>query len=203
MGLLSKAQVNIAGIAPAVIILGLTSILALLTYNFALSNNDEPKFTVNSLISSKNADEIVAFTQIDLRLSDELIAAVDNGVPIYISVEHAFPSLGILKQVYRNAQNQQYRLERHALSDNYILSGTDNQLRNFDSIREALSYLGQSFKITLPVSNSLNDSGQTKDQIAIRAYLDLKQLPSALRLKHLFSDSWQHDSGWSVWPLEA
>lgn len=184
-------------ILPIAIIFCVALLSACLIYLAAFYDRSPSKFTVNSLISSKTDSSITAFSQIDLRLSSEVTEAINNGVPIYILVQHGFPKNSFFKTTVRQKQQHKFRLERHALSDKYILSALDdNQLQNFDSISSALTYLGQSFKMVLNTTTK-------QDKVAIRAYVDLKQLPSALRLRHFFSNDWRHDSGWSIWPLKS
>jgi len=182
--------------ASAIIFSALAVFVAAIYFGF-FHKNTVPKFTIDSLISSTNGTETTAFSQINFRVSPEVSEAINNGVPVYIVIEHAFSSQGLIQNNYHNKRIQQHRLERHALSDKYILSGVEEgRLQNFDSISAALTYLGQSFNIK-------RDNPNEYSNLAIRAYIDLKQLPNALRFQHLFSKAWLHDSGWSVWPLKS
>lgn len=166
-------------------------------YKHFINFSASERFKVENLIFSKNQQEIIVFTQLNLQFSSELTAAIDSGVPIYIVIEYSKPRKGIFRKKFATEEKFQHRIERHAISNRYLLTDlASNKLISFEYIGAALSYLGQSYKISL-----LED--KENDHIAIRCYVDLDQLPSPLRLKRLFSSSWQHDSGWSVWPLNS
>lgn len=172
-------------------------ILALLSYKYLASFENSQRFKVESLISSRSEQNTTVFTQFDLQLSNQLINAIDNGVPIYINVKYGNPKLSMFRQTYTVKESFQHRIERHALSNRYLLTDlASRKLISFESIGSALSYLGQSYKITLAANYPHNN-------IAVRCYVDLTQLPSPLRFKRIFSRFWRHDSDWSVWPLNS
>lgn len=152
-------------------------------------------FAVKSVLSSKNDSQLMVISQLELSLSDQAIDAIDHGVPISIVIEYARPKQGMLGMSHEILARSVYQIQRHSLSNRYLLRmPTDKALSIFVSIENALSYLGRS--ITQPITIK-----QPLDTIAVRMYLDVFRLPAPLRFKAFFSQQWQHDSAWSIWPL--
>ncbi|MGH1539168.1 MAG: DUF4390 domain-containing protein [Arenicella sp.] len=153
-------------------------------------------FVVENVLSSHSGSEITIFSQLELSLSEQLIEAINHGVPISIVVEYAKPKKNWLGSSYSVLTTAVYQLERHSLSNRYLLrSFRGNKLDIFTSIQEALSYLGQSVSLTIQHDPQMTD-------IAVRSYVDIYRLPGPLRFKAFFSKHWHHDSNWSIWPLK-
>ena len=170
-------------------------LLGLLTTPQALAATDG-SFAVKNVFSSRSDSQLTVISQLELSLSDQAIDAIDHGVPISIVIEYARPKQGPLGMSHQILARSVYQIQRHSLSNRYLLRmPTDKALSIFASIENALTYLGRS--ITQPITIR-----QPLDKIAVRMYLDVYRLPAPLRFKAFFSQQWQHDSAWSVWPLQ-
>lgn len=139
--------------------------------------------------------------QIEYRLSDPALEALQNGVPLTIELE-----MEVLKRrpwlwdekVY--ALTQRYRLEYHTLSRQYLVSNLNSgERRGFPTRSGALQFMGQLTNFPL-LDRGLLTPDEHYDG-GLRARLDIEALPAPLRLIAYFSDDWRLVSEWYIWPL--
>jgi hypothetical protein len=139
--------------------------------------------------------------EIDYRLSDPVLEALDNGVPLTMEVhiqvrrDHAW---------IWESDAAEYRLRHmiryHALSGLYEVVDRDSgHRRNFVSRDAALTALGELVDLPL-VKADLLEPGETYS-VELRVDLDIEALPLPLRPLAYLSPSWNLSSGWTSWPL--
>lgn len=139
--------------------------------------------------------------EIDYRLSDAVIEALDNGVAltIVLEVEVQRPRRWLWpKLITRFAQRG--RLDYRALSDQYVITDLDTaQQRNYPSRHAAVAALGTI--AGLPIVEQRLLQGEAH-HVRIRTYLDIDTLPLPLRPMAYLSGAWQLGSGWYTWSLD-
>lgn len=143
---------------------------------------------------------------IDARLAYELsgtaLEALDNGVPLTVSVEIEIQRNRDFWWNEEIAQiRQKYRLEHHTLSDQYILTDLATRTRrNFPSVEEAIEGLGELKSIPLGELRELRNGGPYL--LRLRSRLDISELPTPLRPLAYLSPQWRLSSGWFEWTFE-
>ena len=92
-------------------------------------------------------------------------------------------------------------LERHALSDHYLLTHLESQEK------EQFQYLDEAIRSLGSLQNHFLFDQSTIDEDAtytgfIKAELDIEALPPPLRPKAYFSPQWQAESDWYEWKVK-
>lgn len=139
---------------------------------------------------------------IEFDFDEEVIEALDNGVVLQIDVTI---------RVKRNRkwiwdktiheQIMEYKLEHHALSDNYLITDMTNNLRHQrPSLSEALALLGTIKDQELIAETDIDTNASYTG--FIRANLDVESLPPPLRPIAYASDKWKLKSVWQKWELK-
>jgi hypothetical protein len=95
---------------------------------------------------------------------------------------------------------QHYQVSYHALSEHYLLrnlnSGEQIAFDTLDAALEAMSSVHD-----LPVlDQSLVDASEHYE-MRLRASLDVRTLPTSLRLVLFWVDDWRQRTDWFLWPL--
>ena len=142
----------------------------------------------------------VVRSQMQFLFSDAAIEALQSGVAIFLEFSLKVKSQRKYlwdKSIVR--LSKRLKLERHALTDRYIITDLlDQQRRIFDSLDSAFEGINEMSDI--PVS-SLSEIKQDEYTLAIRAKLDIEALPAPLRPVAYVSPSWRMSSGWYEWNL--
>jgi len=139
---------------------------------------------------------------INYRLTDEVVNALHNGVPLVIIIEiHVLRNREYIWDVLVATLKQKYQLSYHALTKRYLLKSLNtNVKRNFSTLGDALLSMGRLRNFPL-LDKKLLDEGETYTA-RLRSLLDVDQLPTPLRLLAFFSPDWHLDSEWYLWPLQ-
>ncbi len=134
--------------------------------------------------------------QASFEFSEESLEALANGVSltIYIEVEIKRKRRYLWDPVVARAV-QGYRLERHALSKQYLVINTSlDSRRIFESLEAAIDSL--SLLDPIPITEQ-STTDPSKDYVAmIRSRLDIESLPAPLRPIAYISPNWRMSSGW-------
>lgn len=139
--------------------------------------------------------------QIDYKLSDTVLDALENGVPITIEIriEVYRPREYLWKEEVASLR-QRYRLEYHALSQQYLVTNLNTRAQQ--------SYPGRSAAIEavgaitdLPMLDRRLLKRGEHYMARLRASLDIEALPAPLRLLAYLSSDWRVSSKWYAWEL--
>jgi len=149
--------------------------------------------------SAKVQDNYVVNAYITYEFDDEVLTALAHGIPLTIEIH-----IKIKRQrnwlwdpVVRD-ETINYKLQRHALSEHYLLTNLN------DGSREQFQYLDE----VLRTLGSLNDHFLFDESTVhpkasyigfIKSELDIESLPPPLRIIAYFSPHWHADSGWYEW----
>lgn len=138
---------------------------------------------------------------VSYQLSRPMVDALHDGVPLTILV-----NIEILRQRdywlddVAARLEQRYRLEFHALTQQYLLTNLNSASQfRFPSLEAAVSVLGTIVRLPLLDRNLLDSHQQYYGRMEIK--LDEEALPVPLRLLSYISADWHLKSEWYTWPL--
>ena len=137
-----------------------------------------------------------------VELSEDARDALENGVPLTISVDLLVirPRNYLWDETVASVAAR-YRLRVHALSDQFVVENlSTGAYRTFGRLEHALDALGTIRDFPL-LDTHLLDSGQDY-ALRLRVRLDIEALPAPLRPLAYLSSRWRLSSDWSEWPLE-
>ncbi len=139
--------------------------------------------------------------RIDYRFSPPALEALQNGVPLTVELEmEVRRRRGWIWDETVYALTQRFRLEYHALSQQYLVNNLNSgERRGFPSRGGALQFMGQITDFPF-LDQGLLIAGERYEG-ALRVLLDLEALPAPLRLFAYLSDDWRLSSEWRTWPL--
>jgi len=96
---------------------------------------------------------------------------------------------------------QHYLVSYHALSEHYLLrnenSGEQTAYNTLDAALDALSSVQD-----LPVLDQSLIDPEERYRLRLRAALDIRTLPTSLRLVLFWADDWRQRTDWYLWPLK-
>lgn len=135
-------------------------------------------------------------------LSDEALDALDSGVPINVELqfqviqERRFWLDDVTAELAVN-----YQLLYNALSRRYVVRNLNTgEQDSYATLYSALNNLG---RITsLPVIDAALLRDDRDYRIRMRAVVDVKDYPAALRLIAFWREDWRITSDWYEWQLE-
>lgn len=134
-------------------------------------------------------------------LSDEVLTALRNGVPITLAAEIIIirPRRFIWDKEVAKLK-QRYQLQYHLLAEQYIVLNLNSGAKtNYPTYSSAISSLADISNFPL-IDKNLLDSNISYF-VKLRARLELSSLPAPLRLNAYISDNWRLKSEWFVWNL--
>lgn len=139
---------------------------------------------------------------IDYELSTEALEALHNGVPltIRIAIEIERPRKW-LWNIGEASLEQGYRLQYHALSDQYVLQNLNSgALYAYQNRWAALHAMGELRDFPL-LDQQLLDL-ELDYQLRLQARLDIEALPSPLRPIAYITPEWRLRSDWYLWSFK-
>ena len=180
--------------------------LLLVVLGFVLSCGvavaEESGFTVIDA-STELANKVYRLTaSFNYDLSVPVKEALSNGLPIVLEldIEILRPRRFYLWAEDVAALKQQYRIQFHALSKQYLVKNLNSGEQNyFQTLHSALSSL--EYVRDLPIIDQSLLNPNEKYLVRLRAGIDLDALPVPLRLFAYFSPSWHLSSDWYSWSL--
>jgi hypothetical protein len=96
------------------------------------------------------------------------------------------------------ALEQRYELSFHALSERYLVrnvnSGEQSSFATLDAALDSLRVVGN-----LPILDQALVLADARHEIGLRAHLDLRTMPDALRFILFWSEDWRQDTEWYTW----
>lgn len=190
-------QANLAALA----------VLATLSFVLLAYAQDRPGregyFDVRSASTAVVDGVIELEARLQLVLSDEALAALDNGVPLTIELtlevvrERRFlPDPADAELILR------YELEYRPLSQRYIVRNLNSgDQDSFATLYSALNNLGRIQD--LPVVDLAILEAGARYRMRLQALLSTQQYPAPLRMLFFWRDQWQLKSEWFEWSLET
>jgi hypothetical protein len=157
--------------------------------------------TIDSAESDVVNQMYVVNAEVAFTFSDDAIEAIKSGIALYIDVDFRISrERRYLWDPDILTLSRRYQIERHALTDRYVITDlvTDDR-RTHDSLDAAIHDLGRVRGIPLAEAALLDDASEYRIELRVR--LDLESLPAPLRPLAYISPSWRMSSGWYQWKI--
>jgi len=145
----------------------------------------------------------LATALIDFRLSEEALAALDNGVVLTIELQIRLDKVRRFWLDKKTATlEQSFELSYQPLSERYVVRNLNSgEQKSFATLFSALNSMGRI--VDLPIIDASLLDADERYEIALRAVLDQNTLPGPLRLLAFWSSGFRLESDWYVWMLNA
>ena len=171
---------------------------------FVQAENNQPPsgFNINSATVQEKDNVFYLDASIDYWFSEQVLEALDNGVPLNILVEiQVVEKRNFLWDRTMVNVTQYYQLQYHALTRQFVLRDLNsNNNYNFLTLQLTLSSLGTISQLPVFSKQLFDDNGNY--QIRIKPSLDIEALPSPLRPVAYISSEWQLAGKWYSWQLK-
>ncbi|MCI0590574.1 MAG: DUF4390 domain-containing protein [Gammaproteobacteria bacterium] len=134
-------------------------------------------------------------------LGEEALEALEHGIPLYIVIDcEVTRERDYLWDETVTEWRQVYRLDRHALTDQYLLINQNTGLRqHHSSLERATQALGKIHGNPL-LQRSMIEKGYRYIG-RMRARLDIEALPPPMRPTAYVSSTWRLSSPWYEWTI--
>ncbi|MEJ2604225.1 MAG: DUF4390 domain-containing protein [Gammaproteobacteria bacterium] len=156
-------------------------------------------------IRSASADLVDGVYRVEARLqyvlSDNALDALDSGVPINVELElQVIKARRFWLDDVTAELEVNYQLLFNALSRRYVVRNLNTgEQDSFATLYSALNNLGRITSLPVIDAALLEDDGTYR--IRMRAIVDVKDFPAALRLIAFWRDDWRLTSDWYEWQL--
>ncbi|MGR8918542.1 MAG: DUF4390 domain-containing protein [Gammaproteobacteria bacterium] len=134
--------------------------------------------------------------------SDDALEAIESGIVLYFDLDIRIrrPRRYMWDSTVFTTRRR-YAIERHALSDQYVLTDTvTGTRRSHPSLAAAIEDLGRLRQVPVLEATEL-DAGTDYD-LGIRLRLDIESLPAPMVPLAYLSPGWRMSSGWHRWLAE-
>ncbi|GEM_PF-1023574 len=179
----------------------LSSIAVFLLLNALPHIASKGDFQIISASSYQNRDGIAVNADLKMDFPDEVVDALENGIPLTIAVE-----VQVLRerQWWRNVMIKDsiklFELRYHPLTNVHEVKNIATDERySFNSRQDAMAVLGTVRGAYLIANRELSKMNDYLIQMRIR--LDISHLPAALRQVASLSSSWRLESAWYQWKI--
>ncbi len=164
---------------------------------------EDAGFSVRSATTALVNDIYMVDVRFDYEFSDESLEALANGITLTVNVEVEFlRERSYLWDALVARAVQGYRLQRHELSNQYLVTNTaSGRRRNFSSLDEAVAALGAPEPIPVIERRRLDSAGSYRARVRTR--LDIEALPAPMRPVAYLKAGWRLSSGWHGWDFDT
>jgi len=132
--------------------------------------------------------------ELEIRLSSDVEAAIDNGVPLTFVCEYAMLKKRFFVNWKAHYNRHDFVVTHHALTDSYLVSSQPGAApRIFRSITETMGFVAQQAKNIFSTYNSADTPYQ------MRVRLSKTELPSPIRFNAFIATDWDLNTGWNSW----
>jgi len=156
---------------------------------------------IDDIESWLNNDVYMVRGDLDIRLINPVLEALDNGVALTFAFDYEILRSNRWWLDKKIADiSQRFQVTYHALSRQYLLTNLNTRsVHTYYSLDLLLDALGQIRDFPL-IDKSLLEPDELYI-VRMRAYLDYDELPIPLRIRAYSSLSWRPGSDWISWPL--
>ena len=179
----------------------IAAVVIFIIFNLLPQYTEQQMFLVNSVKTYSKGEHILIDADLSMNFSDEVIDALENGIPLTIAVEvQVFRERPWWRNVILKESLQLFELAYHPLTNVHVVKNLATDERySFNSREEALSVLGTIRGAHLIKKARLNSNEHY--YVQIHTLLDINHLPPALRQIAALSPAWRLESNWSRWPI--
>ncbi|MEQ8230518.1 MAG: DUF4390 domain-containing protein [Gammaproteobacteria bacterium] len=134
--------------------------------------------------------------------SEDAIDALSSGIALTFDLEVSISEVRrFLWDRELFTTRRQFSLERHALSNQFVLSDLiTGERRIHPSLDGAIADLGRIRRLPLTDRGDLQDAGRLACSVRLR--LDMNALPAPMIPLAYVSPGWHMSSGWHRWPTD-
>ena len=164
-------------------------------------DNEDGSVEVRSAYTELEEGVFYLNARLDYTLSRAALEALENGVTLNIELQiEVTQSRRFIWDKSVASLRQQYQLGYHALTQRYLVANLNSgERQSHADLDSALMYLGRVEH--LPVIDQAILDGDARYRVGLRAILDVKELPGALKLLSVVWGNWRIASKWYTWPL--
>jgi hypothetical protein len=176
-------------------------VLALTVYGAICSQlaQAQTRFEIRSAYIEPSEGVYQLNATVDFELPEGARAALRDGVPLTLHLD-------IVVKRERNywldetvaTLDQDYELVHHALSERYLVrnlnSGEQASYATLDAAVDALRVVSH-----LPILDQALVNRNRRHEISLRATLDVRTMPDALRFVLFWADDWRQRTEWYTW----
>lgn len=177
--------------------MALAGVFALGLLGACSEHGDRQRIQITDLTARWSNGAVAARIEQRVAFSPEARDALRHSVPLTVTVElvlRGMPSGSRLRRVTHH-----YEIRYLPLSQRFQLrDGDGGPTRTFPRLRHALADLG---RVELSFETGALPGGEY--ELLARSYLDRERMPPPMRLPALFSEQWDHASGWTAWRLDV
>ena len=139
---------------------------------------------------------------IDLEFNRESRQAMESGVPLTVLLEVEVLREGLFRDEGVRRIRMPYRIQRHALSDRYVVTFVPSgKARTYGAIEDASAVLGTIRGLNLVERADLVPGEMYRVRMRVR--LDIEAMPSPLRPLAWFRSLWRLRGDWFTWVLPS
>ena len=149
---------------------------------------------------SQDNDIVLLDLDANFEFADDAIAALESGIELQfeLTIRVQRPRRYLWREIVFET-NRRYTLERHALSQQFILTDRTGDVRRIHrSLELAIADLGRIRRLALAEAGTLGDLAELT--VATRWRLLLEALPAPMIPLAYISPGWHMSSGWYTWP---
>jgi hypothetical protein len=176
--------------------------LFLLTQIGPVGARDNGRFAIRSAFAELQDDVFYLNARIDYQLSEAALEALEGGARLNFKVQIELTGKRrLLPDSEIAGLRQRYRLQFNALTGRYLAQNANSgEQVSFGSLDAALKHIGRIARLPIIDASLLDEDGRY--ELALRATLDIRELPAALRwLGFWWNDDLKIASEWYRWPL--
>ncbi|MGH8034648.1 MAG: DUF4390 domain-containing protein, partial [Lysobacterales bacterium] len=152
-------------------------------------------FSVTRVECRFSGESLHVAVQQQLILSNEAKEALIHGVPLVFQTRVMVRARRSHEELQQD--NRVFEIRYLPLSERYQLSASPPlEVHTFPRLRHALGEL-----TTVEFTFANLQMPPADMELRVRSQLDKRQTPPPMRLPVWFSAQWNHDSGWTSWPL--
>jgi len=155
--------------------------------------------TVLYVHSEVREDALYVDVNLRIRLSDTHVEALQNGVPLSVSLQTVISEPRDWLWAHTVAKDRRhYRIEYHALSETYLIHDElSRETLTFGNLTNALESISR--VRAWPVAHIEHLKHRDRLVARTRFTLDVNRLPLPLRLQALTDENWALTSEWFLW----
>lgn len=146
-----------------------------------------------------------SLVELDVNFTPQMQVALASGVPLSIELDFVYITPRILLENHSLLTRHEFKLERHALSNRFMVSH-NNAARPelFATLIGLNDYLSaESLRLFAKYIKEHQPSVTSNSSVPhLRLALDKFKLPGPVRLSAFVSNQWEFDTGWITWDLE-
>ena len=180
----------------------LSSLILLLTCWVAYAQTEQ-RFEIRSAYVERSEGVYLLNATLVFELPDGAREAIREGAPLSFDLDivvHRSRRLWLDDTVA--TLQQRYELVYHALSERYLLrnvnSGEQVSFATLDAALDSLRVLSN-----LPIIDQSLIVPDARHEISLRAYLDIRTMPDALRFIVFWARDWRQSTEWYTWSPQS